>query len=119
MERLAFSRPLGPLERPVSPSFSHRIASAAKRHTVSSPATRDETYGKRSRGIVPALEGPNLRRVNPVGVGRPGGLCYPQVQTCGYSRLAPAGACHGRINPPFQYPFLTSRIAVLGYECSE
>jgi hypothetical protein len=29
--------------------------------------------------------------VNPVGVRRSRGLCYPQVHTCGYSRLAPAG----------------------------
>ena len=29
--------------------------------------------------------------------------------------MAPAGACHGAINPPFQYPFLTSRIAPFGY----
>jgi hypothetical protein len=36
VERLTFFRALGPLERPVSPSFSRRIASAAKRHTVSS-----------------------------------------------------------------------------------
>jgi hypothetical protein len=113
-----FFRALGPLERPLSPSFSRRIAPAAKRQTVSSPATRDETYGKGSHEIVPAL-GPDLRRVNPVGVGRPGGLCYPQVQTCGYSRSAPAGACHGPINPPFQYPFLRSRIAAFGYACSE
>jgi hypothetical protein len=69
--------------------------------------------------MVPALEGPNVRRVNPVGVGQSGGLCYPQVKTCGYSRLAPAGACHGAISPPFQYSFLTSRIAVFGYACSE
>ena len=69
--------------------------------------------------MVPALEGPNLRWVNPVGVGRPGGLCYPQVETCGYSRWAPAGACPGPINPFSQYPFLTSRIAVLGQACSE
>ena len=80
----------------VSPSFSRRIASAAKRHTVSSPATRDETYGRGNREIVPALEEPNVRRVNPVGVARPGGLCNPQVETCGYSRLAPTGACHSR-----------------------
>jgi hypothetical protein len=46
---------LGPLERPLSPSFSRRIARAAKRQTVSSPATRDETYGKESHEIVPAL----------------------------------------------------------------
>ncbi|MGD0456373.1 MAG: hypothetical protein ABSC21_01340 [Terriglobia bacterium] len=61
-----------PSNGPVSPLFSRRIASAAKRHTVSSPATRDETYGKGSREIVPALEGPNVRRVNPVGVGAAG-----------------------------------------------
>ena len=36
VERLAFFRALGHLERPVSPSFSRRIASAAKRHTVGS-----------------------------------------------------------------------------------
>ena len=36
VERLAFFRALGPLERPVSPSFSPGITSAAKRHTVSS-----------------------------------------------------------------------------------
>jgi hypothetical protein len=69
--------------------------------------------------MVPALEGPNVRRVNPVGVGRPGGLCYPQVKTCGYPRLASAGACDGPINSPFHYRFLSSRIAVFGYGCSE
>jgi len=79
-----------------------RIASAAKRHTVSSPAARDETYGKGGREIIPALKGPNVCRVNPVGVGRSCGLCYPQVKTCGYSRLAPAGACYGLIDSPFQ-----------------
>ena len=119
VERLAFFRALGPPERPLSPSFSRRIASATKRHTASSPATRDETYGKGSRGIVPAMEGPNVRRVNPVGVGRSGGLRCPQVQTCGYSRLAPAEACHAPSDPPFQYPFLTSRIAAFGYKRSE
>jgi hypothetical protein len=40
--------------------------------------------------------------VNPVGVRRSRGLCYPQVHTCGYSRLAPAGACHGPSFPPFR-----------------
>jgi hypothetical protein len=37
--------------------------------------------------MVPALEGPNFCRVNPVGVGWSGGFCYPQVKTCGYVRL--------------------------------
>jgi hypothetical protein len=57
VERLAFFVPWGLSNAPLSPSFSHSIASAAERHTVSSPATRDETYGKGSREIVPALEG--------------------------------------------------------------
>jgi hypothetical protein len=35
VERLAFFRALGPREHPVSPSFSRRITSAAKRHSVS------------------------------------------------------------------------------------
>jgi hypothetical protein len=29
--------------------------------------------------------------------GRLAGLCLPQVKTCGYSRSAPTGACHGPI----------------------
>jgi hypothetical protein len=51
-----------------------------------------EIYENRSREIVPALEGPNPRRVTPLGWVRSGGLCYPQVKTRGYPRLAPAGA---------------------------
>jgi hypothetical protein len=38
-----------------------------------------------------ALQGPTFRTVNPFGVGWSAGFRYPQVKTCGYSRLAPAG----------------------------
>jgi hypothetical protein len=70
----------------------------AKRDTVGSPATRDETYGKGAVREFRPWRGPNVRRINPVGVGRPCGLCYPQVKTCGYSRLAPSGAYRHPIN---------------------
>jgi len=43
----------------------------------------------------------------------------PRLRDCGYSRLAPAGGPHGPINRRFQYPFLTSQIAILGYVCLE
>jgi hypothetical protein len=39
----------------------------------------------------PALKGPTIQTVNPVGVGWSGGFRYPQVKTCGYSTLAPSG----------------------------
>jgi len=47
---------------------------------------------------VPGPEGADPLGVNPVGVGRSCGRCYPQVKTCGYSRKAPAGAIPKRLN---------------------
>ena len=43
---------------------------------------------KQSAEECSALEGPD----NPVGVGMVGWFFYPQVETCGYSQLAPRGA---------------------------
>jgi hypothetical protein len=42
--------------------------------------------------MIRALEGPTSITVNPVGVGEFDLLHYPQVKTCGYSRLTP---CRG------------------------
>ena len=45
----------------------------AKRDTMSSPATRDETYGKRSQTNIPAPEGPTFKRSTPLGL--PDSVC--------------------------------------------
>ena len=42
--------------------------------------------------VTQTLEGPTDCTVNPDGVGRRRGHPDPQVETCGYSRLAPSGA---------------------------
>ena len=55
------------------------------------------THGNEAQKKVAAPEGPD----NPVGVGIVRWFFYPQVETCGYSRLAPDGATrrHQRNRP--------------------